>query len=726
MSIRRKLFLLLTSVAVIFGIALVGLWQFERGRLAAIEKLRIRERSDSLDRFLKQWEGSLESFIITTAVIPSFEQAVVSGDREGVAAQISEESAGLNRVGVIWVYRADGSILYSGNRLYADRLDEAPVPRDAVATLFKDGNRFARFFTKMPAGVLEVVGLQVIAGGGGANAGPVSGYLFAGRLWNDEELKAISLHTGNTMRLVETSYQERQLVLPSGEIAFTRPLNGWDGNPVARLLARNDSPLLRHVNRLRTAVWLLMFGFAASMTFVTALAVKRWVIRPLRNLVHSLRTESPRTVKGLDRERGEVGEIARLIWTFFEQREGLIKELGERRQTEREIRGSERQSVVEQRIESIGRLAAGVAHDFNNLLTTIIGYTGMLQERFKDDPTVRGELDHIMTAGERATVLTKRLLAFSRKQVLHPRVVDLNGMLAQKTPEISAIIGDRIELRFDAEASQGSVRADPTQIEQVILSLANNARDAMPDGGILTISTKDTLIPERTHYQGLDLPAGSYVTMEVSDTGVGMDEATKERIFEPFFTTKTSANGLGLAMVYGVVQQSGGAISVSSTPGAGTTFLVHLPMVAVEPASLEQAPKPVRSNPKRRDETALVLLADRGVLDLVTSVLNEQGLRVLPATTGAEAMALARNHHGEMRLMISDLLLPEGSAIPISDEVKVEHPETELLFLSGVADEIEQAVRIASQLDILEKPFTPSELNDRVRTILRGRVASTR
>ncbi|RYD80136.1 MAG: response regulator, partial [Verrucomicrobiaceae bacterium] len=422
-----------------------------------------------------------------------------------------------------------------------------------------------------------------------------------------------------------------------------------------------------------------------------------------------------------DDDRGEIGAIARVIRSFFEQREAMVREMSARRQAERELQNTQEQLRHSQKIEAVGRLAGGVAHDYNNCLTTIIGYGLMLQERFATrDTAARDELEEILKASYRAATLTRQLLAFSQKQTLYPRTTNLNELVRRMEPTLRRLAGPRIELRVEADAPQSTVRVDRAQMEQVLFNLAANAHDAMPQGGILTISTADTLIPEPIQQHGIELPAGTYVTLEVRDTGGGIDEATRGRMFEPFFTTKPAgeATGLSLAAVYGTVQQSGGAIAIQSSPGKGAGFLVHLPLVPDGVASVE----PDRSfpTPERlpEGETVLVVENDPGVRRLISTVLKKQGMNVLVGEDAASARAHEAENPGKIRLLLTNLVLRGGNGMELADEFRLRQPEMEVLFIGGYPESHDAEKELPGDNDlILAKPFTPGVLIDRVARI---------
>ena len=371
------------------------------------------------------------------------------------------------------------------------------------------------------------------------------------------------------------------------------------------------------------------------------------------------------------------------------------------------------------KMEAIGRLAGGVAHDFNNLLTVILGCGELLMI-----PGVLEERPHrlvaeITKAGQQAADLTRQLLAFSRQQVLAPKVIHLNEVVKDVEKLLRRLIGADIALTSELAPNLGKVKADPSQLEQVILNLAVNARDAMPAGGRLSFETSNVDLREVTSNQHLAVPPGYYAMLTVTDTGSGMDEATQSRIFEPFFTTKGlgKGTGLGLATVYGIVKQSGGVLSVYSKVGIGTCFKVYFPLVD-EPLTPRQPISDTRPRPVGK-ETVLVVEDQESVRALIRHVLGEGGYTVLEAGDGSEAMDICERYPSEIQLLLTDVVLPETSATALAEAVLLRHPTAKVLFMSGYTDdEIMDHHISAMSSSFLQKPFTPTTLARKVRDVL--------
>jgi PAS domain S-box-containing protein len=389
-----------------------------------------------------------------------------------------------------------------------------------------------------------------------------------------------------------------------------------------------------------------------------------------------------------------------------------LRDITERRQLEVQLRQS-------QRLQAVGKLAGGVAHDFNNLLTAITGYCDLLLNRAGPNSPLRKEILEIQKAGERASTLTHQLLAFSRKQVLQPKVLNLNTVVAEMHNMLRRLIGEDMDLATILSPDLGLVKADPGQIEQVIMNLAVNARDAMPQGGKLTIETANANLGEVYGHQHQAVQPGPYVMLAVSDTGCGMDTKTQSYIFEPFFTTKElgKGTGLGLSTVYGIVKQSGGYIWVYSELGRGTTFRIYLPRVEDTIAKPESTA--VRAGPTRGTETILVVEDEDGVRGLVCEILRESGYTVLDVRHSTDALSLCEKHQGRIHLMITDVVMPGMGGRELAERLTHLRPELKVLYMSGYT---ENAIVHHGVLDegtaFLQKPFMPDILARKVRDVL--------
>ena len=483
------------------------------------------------------------------------------------------------------------------------------------------------------------------------------------------------------------------------------------GEPVIQVVAGlPTAAVLGPVNRI-TALSLLAFGLVAAL----ALAAAAWagellLVRKLKVLIGAARRLSAGEAgarTGLEAGRGELGELIR---AFDEMAASLERQVAERSRLEEQLRHA-------QKMEAVGQLAGGVAHDFNNLLTAILSCARMIENELPDGHAARQDAAEIVKAGERAAALTRQLLAFSRRQRLAPQAIALADVVRDVEKLLKRLLGEAVALEVVTDA-RGGVWADPGQLEQVIVNLAVNARDAMPRGGRLTITVSELGAADRAGVSDPGLPAGPLSVLSVRDAGEGMDAETQSHIFEPFFTTKGpgKGTGLGLPTVYGIVTQSGGAIRVRSSPGAGAEFVIYLPRHA---GPLADAPAPQRLRASGGRETILLVEDDDAVRAIARRALQQGGYTVLDAAGPGTAMALAQGHPRPIDLLLTDVLLPEENGLSLSRRVAAVRPGLRVAFMSGYTGDALGA-EFPTTVPFLPKPFTPIALLVTVREALDG------
>ena len=535
------------------------------------------------------------------------------------------------------------------------------------------------------------------------------------------------------------------------------PYRGPDGDIIGVLVfARDVTPQKRAENALReaearfrtlveqlpTITYIAEFGAAGSWSYVSpqiqpllGFSPAEWIAdsEAWKKQLHPEDRIRVLTEEAVSRDTGEgfVSEYrmcardGSVVW-FRDEANFLRNELGEpgfmmgvlfditaRKRMEEQLRET-------QKMEAIGRLAGGIAHDFNNLLMVILGYSDILLENLPTSASQCKSVKEIKRASDRAAALTRQLLAFSRRQVLKPQVLEVNSLVSEMGAMLRRIIGADIQLDLRLANDLGCVRADETQIEQVVLNLALNARDAMPAGGSLTLETANVQLTESEAASLYPMVAGTYVLVSVIDTGIGMDEQTKAHIFEPFFTTKEQGKGtgLGLATVYGIVKQSGGWIWVYSELGQGSTFKVYLPRVQKEVVAAEPA-TPSRETSKC-SETILVVDDEDGIRELLEGYLTAKGYTVLTGRNAAEALEVAQKYGGSIDLLITDLVLPKMGGYELANHIRVANPRSKVCYMSGWIEGAELRRKIEQQMCIM-KPFTMELFGQKIREVLMQR-----
>jgi two-component system cell cycle sensor histidine kinase/response regulator CckA len=474
----------------------------------------------------------------------------------------------------------------------------------------------------------------------------------------------------------------------------------------------------------------LMYGYARAADLVGVRGEQMLpradprIIELFRAFVHSGYRMSDAESVRLDREGRERHFLNNLLGVV---KDGLLlriwgtqRDITERVRAERELRAAEEQLRQSQKLEAVGQLAGGVAHDFNNLLTVITGYSELLLKRVRGDESLSSKVEEIKKAGDRAADLTHQLLAFSRKQVLQPKVLDLNQIITEMDRMLRRLIGEDIDLKTVPDPTLGKVMADFGQIQQVVMNLAVNARDAMPNGGKLTIQTGNVYLDEVYAARHVDIRPGHYVMLAVSDTGTGMDAQTLARIFEPFFTTKEQGKGtgLGLSTVYGIVKQSGGSIWVYSEPGLGTTFKIYLPLAeGVAESPQAGAPRPETGGA----ETLLLVEDEAAVRTFMSDILEASGYKLLVAGDGAEALSVGGTYRGPIHLLITDVVMPRMGGATLAGRLAPLRPETRVLYISGYTDDsLAHRGVLGPDVAFLEKPFSSDALLRKVREVLDG------
>ncbi|MFL5561424.1 MAG: ATP-binding protein, partial [Gemmatimonadaceae bacterium] len=540
--------------------------------------------------------------------------------------------------------------------------------------------------------------------------------------------------------LVRTPRAVLVSTVPPGE-----PANGRDfvtttlplgltaaGEPALLELRYPMLPVRKALTATLVANFVLWGGAAVLLGGLGTGLVSRRVLQPLQRIVEVMRLGASTGVRERQLDTADAAKEVRSLAESYaalmdsldaerralEQRgselaaanAGLRQEIEERERVELALRERDEQLRRSQKLEAIGTLAGGVAHDFNNLLSVISGFTELAIAQAEDGEPVVEELRQVIGASQRAALLTRQLLAFGRKQVLQPRVLDLHDVVAGVEPMLRRLIGAHIAITTQTERGLASIYADPGQLEQVVVNLVVNARDAMPAGGTLVISCENGLDGEQR-----------IVKLIVRDTGTGMSEGTKSRVFEPFFTTKDpgKGTGLGLATVYGIVVQSGGRIDIDSTLGVGTTITISFPATGcAAPASVET---PVEETVRGGTETILLVEDEPALRQLAERALADAGYTVLSAESGESALAHARSHPGEIHLVVTDIVMPGMSGPVLVARLAAVRPAARILYVSGYADDTIANYRLDSSTAFLAKPFVPTTLLRKIRETLDAR-----
>jgi len=407
--------------------------------------------------------------------------------------------------------------------------------------------------------------------------------------------------------------------------------------------------------------------------------------------------------------------LSSIEWQGAPMATAAVRDISERAESERE-KALQDQLQRARRLESVGQLAGGIAHDFNNILGVIMNYAEFVADDLEPDAKAQEDVEEIRRAAERAAALTRQLLIFSRREVVKPEVLDLAAVVGDLENLLRRALGERVEMSVSLDDGLGAIEADPTQIEQVLVNLAVNARDAMPDGGRLLIEAENIELDEEYAYMHPDTEAGHYVRVKVSDTGVGMDQETLDRIFEPFFTTKNDGTGLGLATVYGIVTGAGGRIDVYSEVGFGTTVKIHLPTTDVAPRV--QAPQ--RETEGGSGEVVLVVEDEPDVKRMAERILSKGGYSVIGTTEGSKAIELCRGGEQPIDLLLTDVIMPEMLGTELVERMRAIQPDLRVVYMSGYSHDVlaPQALAGNDRSAFIEKPFNARALLETIRNLL--------
>jgi signal transduction histidine kinase/CheY-like chemotaxis protein len=493
-------------------------------------------------------------------------------------------------------------------------------------------------------------------------------------------------------------------------LATTVSLSSSDDLPVTLSVLKSldkATMFLNRLNRVLLGLGLLSVLIGGALVFL----ISHTFTQPLSSLVAGVRALGQGDYD-YPLEKAAGGEVGEVTGAFDRMRTSLKNTQAEQKQLEERLRQAHK-------MEAVGRLAGGVAHDFNNLLTVIRGNSDLLLDRGGTDRFQQHHVEQIQKAADRAVSMTRQLLAFSRMQVLQPRVLDLNTTISEMNKMIPRLIGEHIEFNFIPEAKLPTILADPGQIEQVFLNLAVNARDAMPDGGKLTVRTRRVLMNEFAAGQRQPMPPGEYVLLSVNDTGHGMSAETKAHIFEPFFTTKEvgKGTGLGLATVYGIVKQSGGYIWVESAPGEGATFEIYMPCSGKSVGALGEPAK--ESAAPGGSEAILVVEDETGVRELACEFLKAGGYTILEAKEGAEGLSVAGGYGKEIQLLLTDMVMPRMSGAELAEKLRKKMPELRVIYMTGYAEfSGKNGEPFLEDAQVLQKPFSRATLLNKVREVL--------
>ena len=659
---------------------------------------------------------------------------VLGGDRRPLRDMLQPLAASLD-IDDLDLYDARGARV-----LNLDIMPEDDPKEESVAALAGGLPGKVMYGFTETSNTLKIVAVSPLKTGEGT-----VGYIAVGKYLNSAYLRELKEMSGNELfrvdkdgRTVLEGAQTRGVYAPwrgklsLGNASYSvleKKIVAINGEPLGMIIvALADRDLTASLRRLRLYM-VGMLGIAAALSFILSALFIRTLVAPLNQIttftgkVAQGELDEDLPVRGNDEVAALAGHFNDMKRQLKSQREVVLRYTGdlERAVEERtsELRKVQHQLLQSQKMEAVGQLAGGIAHDFNNFLTAIMGYAAIYQKKLRDDESLKKYADLIISTSKRASNLTRGLLTFSRKQVLDSRPVDVNGVVRNAEKILLRLIGEDVDLKTALPDKEMIVMADSGQIEQVLLNLATNARDAMPEGGCLLIETRTVQLDENfVQTNGWGRP-GAFALLSVTDTGTGMDEATREKVFEPFFTTKEAGKGtgLGLSMVYGIIQQHDGFVNIYSEPDAGTAVKIYLPLVFHEAACI--LPEELVSHPLGGTETILVAEDNEAIRELTRSGLDEAGYTVIAAADGLEALEKFKTEKDRVHLLVLDVIMPKKNGKAVYEEIKRIKPDIKVLFTSGYsADFLHTKGVLESGIHLIKKPMTTDELLKKIRMVL--------
>ncbi len=818
-------------VALLLAMAVLAFWsgyQIEMVLVSLEEELQ-RSSADLLEMQGRPLASLANDYTYWDEMVSFVESGDLSWAKENIDTCLDTFD-----VTAVWVFRPDGSIVYSVSE--TEESASPPLPVASIQSLFAE-ERLIHLFVWSDAGLAELRGATIHPTHDAERATPPRGYFLAERLWTAPYLSELSRLFRGKVSVEKATEDPTTPKRERGFMHMRQTLSDWQGRPLAVLSIAVPLPMLEQYGRMTKAGIALFVAFSIILIGMLTIFLYRLVSIPLRQLQSYLESGDPELASTLRTKTTEFGSMARLIDQFFDQQRLITIEVEEHRKAEDKLKrlaaaieqaaesviitdpdgtfvyvnpafermsgysradssgqtprilksgqhsasfyrelwdtirrgevwtgqltnrnkdGSlytaeavispvrdadgqivsfvavERDITTElrlgeqlnhaQKMEAIGQLAGGVAHDFNNLLQAIGGYTEIARDDLDADHPVQQSLKEVVNATDRARNLISQLLLFSRRQAAQPRVLDLNAVVSGLIGMLERVLGEQVDLEFCPCPDTIKVRADQHQLEQVLMNLSVNARDAMPEGGRLVVETQTLLLDDEYCRAHPWARKGAFSCLSVSDTGIGMAPEVRQHVFEPFFSTKGvgKGTGLGLATVYGIVKQHEGLIHVYSEPGLGTTFRIYLPLVEEEeaqPRAVLSAHAPVRG----KGETILLAEDHEMVRALGISILEKHGYRVIAARDGAEAIELFEKYRDEIDLALLDVVMPRKSGKMVYDAIKEVRRELPILFASGYSYQILEIGGVTKdQYAMISKPYRPQELLSRVRALLDG------
>ncbi len=712
MKVYKKVGLVFFAIAVILMISVS--WM---GYMVQKQAKRVFcERSTEIEKLFKnivKMEGEKHRIFVYDYTYWDEMIAFVKTPDPVWGIQNIDEGIKTYEVDIAWVCRTDGSIVYSKSK---SNFKSLPLKAAENVAAF-DKSRLTHFFVVDTRGVIEIQGATIHPTNDPERKTPPQGLFFAGRLWDQALLQNLSELTASDVRLVvgEEIFEraKKPVSLPS-TINFSMPLSDINGAPVARLDFIRKSPILEQIHQESKNQFYMLILVLTLLWVLVLYLLYCWINRPLLAISNALRDENPSRLSEYQKKTNEFGEISRLIQKFFLQKEELVREISERKRFQASM-------VESQKLEALGKMAGAIAHDFNNQLTTIRGFCELLMTEIDPKTSMGGYVKEIQAASERSTAFTSQLLSFSSKHIVIKQVMNLNQLISGLITMLNVTIGEKYHLEVQLSPDLYECEVAQAQIEQAIINITMNAKDAMPNGGEINITTKNVSVSQEMSEcsQFHEIHPGDYAVIEISDNGIGLSEEVKKHLFEPFFTTKEIGKGagLGLASAFTNVRQHDGLIQVESQLGQGATFRIYLPKKNMSVA-IEVPTKPLVETLGGK-ETILLAEDEESVRKVIETMLASKGYRVFSAHCGKQALDIAQSSTETIHILLTDMVMSDMKGVELGQKIKSIQPQIKVLYMSGYAslDEEDQARR--EMPNFLQKPFSQQVLMAKIRETLK-------
>ena len=725
-TLQWRLLAVFLILSACYAIGNFYLQSWHRREAAYALEFKVQQNRQFFDRLVELRGNSLYTFTYDYTFWDDMVSFVEDFDSTWAQENLME-SLSTYDADLIWAYDAAFQPVYFGSERGDESLRDPEVLRASYAAVFAK-SPFAHFYVATASGLIEIRGATIHPTADDLRVTAPRGYFFAGRIWDKDYLSelgelingsvSVVMHPVNDQR-ADTSH------VNGGTISWQVPMQDWQGHTVAQLSVQTFSPEIDR--EARTANMLIVFSVMLTLTLLGLIiwVLTNWVALPLRRISSSLAREDITPIRYLSEDRTELGNIMHLIERFLEQKLDLVREIEQRKQAERAREALESQLRRAQRLETIGTLAGGVAHDFNNILTPIMGYADMTLAQLDERSPMRGDVEQIVKAANRARDLVRQILAFSRQAEQERKPIEPRFVFEEALNLLRASVPATIEIRSNLRQECGTVMCDPSQIHQVFMNLCTNAFQAMDEnGGVLDVSLDCVEVDAEFSCLHLNLSVGPYMRLIVSDTGCGMDRATAERIFEPFFTTKPAGKGtgLGLSVAHGIITAHGGGITVYSEPGLGTTFHVYLPTIKNDVASRFTAPAETHAG----TEHVLFVDDEEAIVRMGRDMLERMGYDVTARNVSGEALELFRADPDSFDVVVTDQTMPQMTGDRLAQELLKIRPDIPIVMITGFSNRItDENYQRYGIREFVMKPLIARDLHHAIRRAVKHEVVVT-